>query len=179
VVDLYAETFDDPARADAYRYGEAIVRPSLVRGRAGQDRLGFENRVYELRRTHPRAAGGVRDGKPLAVRMAKLEEGGQLEERMEMARARSLHEFEHAMERLAVPLFNTLYATAKATSSTSTTERCRVVRRARSRLVEAGRRQGSVDGVGGLPCLLRAAAAAQSPLRLPQNCNSTPFLAAG
>src|SRR5262249_4235067 len=53
---------------------------------------------------------GRRNGKSLAVRFARFEEGGQIGEWYEMTRARNLEEFRTALSRLAVPMFNALYA---------------------------------------------------------------------
>src|SRR5678815_1130115 len=52
----------------------------------------------------------VRGGKPLAVRMAKFEDYGVLEQRYFMGKARNIQEFRAAMSRLSVPMFNTMYA---------------------------------------------------------------------
>jgi penicillin amidase len=52
----------------------------------------------------------VRDGQSLALRLARLQEGGSLEQWYEMGRARSLMQFKRAMSRIAVPMFNTMYA---------------------------------------------------------------------
>jgi penicillin amidase len=46
----------------------------------------------------------------LALRLAKFDEGGLIDEWYAMGRARSLSEFKAAMSRLAIPMFNTIYA---------------------------------------------------------------------
>jgi penicillin amidase len=46
----------------------------------------------------------------LALRLAKLDEGGLIDEWYAMGRAHSLTEFKAAMSRLAIPMFNTIYA---------------------------------------------------------------------
>ena len=50
------------------------------------------------------------NGKSLAVRFARFEEGGQIAEWYAMSKARNLGEFRAAMSRLAVPMFNAMYA---------------------------------------------------------------------
>lgn len=49
-------------------------------------------------------------GKPIAVRVAGLDRPGALEEWWQMAQARNLQQFETALQRLQIPMFNVLYA---------------------------------------------------------------------
>src|SRR5215467_12198765 len=51
-----------------------------------------------------------RSGKWLAVKMAKFEEGGQVDEWYAMTKSRNLDEFKKAMSAVAVPMFNAVYA---------------------------------------------------------------------
>src|SRR6202008_3975676 len=71
---------------------------------------GFSTRKFLLRKTHHGPIGTVRNGKPLAVKLAKLEEGGILDEMYEMGKARSFTQFKKAMARVALPYMNTIYA---------------------------------------------------------------------
>jgi acyl-homoserine-lactone acylase len=107
---------------------------------------------------------GIRDGKYVAVRSARVERGGVLEQRLAMARARNLSEFKAALTRLALTGSNTLYAG----------------------------RDGNIFYVHGNAIPKRAAGQWEGyhsfdelpqytnpPSGYLQNCNSTPFLAAG
>jgi acyl-homoserine lactone acylase PvdQ len=71
---------------------------------------GTETRTFRFRKTHHGPVVAIRDGKALTVRMSKFEEAGGLEQRYLMGKARNLNEFRAVMSRLAVPMFNTMYA---------------------------------------------------------------------
>src|SRR5580658_4166823 len=58
----------------------------------------------------PRPIVAMRNGKPLAVKLAKLEEGGIVDQMYEMGNARSFLEFKKALSRQALPFMNTIYA---------------------------------------------------------------------
>ncbi|MGA2601613.1 MAG: acylase [Bryobacteraceae bacterium] len=111
VFDVWEETFDDAADPLAYRYNGAhrkAVRwtDSIV---VKTDK-GPQTRTFTFTKTHHGPVLAQRDGKSLAVRFAKFEEGGQLDEWYAMGKARNLAEFKQAMSPLAVPMFNTMYA---------------------------------------------------------------------
>jgi acyl-homoserine-lactone acylase len=52
----------------------------------------------------------MRDGRALAVRVARMEEGGSMQQWYEMGRARNLDEFRTALNRRAFAISNTMYA---------------------------------------------------------------------
>jgi acyl-homoserine-lactone acylase len=111
VVDVWQENFDDPANPLSYRYGDGHRTGTEWKATiAVKGASGVETRTFKFRRTHHGPVVAIRDGKALTVRMARFEEAGGLEERYLMGKARNLNDFRGAMSRLAVPMFNTMYA---------------------------------------------------------------------
>ena len=111
IVDLYAIAFDDKADPLKYRYGIGWKRAAawtedvLVKEADGPVR-----RRFRFTKTHHGPLVAVRDGKPLAIRLAKLEEGGMIEQSYAMGRAKSVAEFKAAMRPCNLVMFNTLVA---------------------------------------------------------------------
>ena len=109
--DLYAEIFADSTR---YRYGTGLRRAIiwtdtiLVKTAAGMER-----RALTLRKTHHGPIIGTRDGKPLALRMAKLAADGWLAEWYAMTRARNVTELKTAMRPLNMLFGNVMAADAQ------------------------------------------------------------------
>jgi len=111
ISDVYIEKFNDPgdrlayAYAGGYRHATEWTETIKIKN----DR-GGESKSVTLRKTHHGPVVSIKGSEALAVRLAKLDEGGLIDEWYAMGRAHSLAEFKAAMSRLAIPMFNTIYA---------------------------------------------------------------------
>lgn len=111
LTDVYVETFDDPNRPLAYKYGNshrmATERVEEIRVKTP---TGFEIRKFTMRNTHHGPIVAEQDGKPLALRMAKFESDGWLREWYDMTKANSLAAIKKAMAPLNMLFGNMMYA---------------------------------------------------------------------
>ena len=108
---LYLEKFNDPQDRLAYAYAGGHRRATewtdVIKIKKDS---GTESRSITLRKTHHGPVVSIKGSQVLALRLAKLDEGGLLDEWYAMGRAHSVAEFKAAMSRLAIPMFNTMYA---------------------------------------------------------------------
>ena len=111
IVDVYQETFDNAGDPLAYwydgKYRHATEWKETIKVKTAS---GFTDRTFTFRKTHHGPILAKRDGKFLAVKMAKFEEGGQVDEWYAMSKAHNFDEFKKAMSAIAVPMFNAIYA---------------------------------------------------------------------
>jgi acyl-homoserine-lactone acylase len=111
IVDLYRVAFEDKTDSLKYRYGEgsrlaiAWTEDVVVKGHNGPI-----NRRFRFCKTHQGPIVAVKDGKPLAVRLAKLEAGELIDQSFAMGRAKSVAEFKEAMRPCNLPMFNAMVA---------------------------------------------------------------------
>jgi acyl-homoserine-lactone acylase len=109
--DVYEVIFDHPTDPLAYRYDDDWRRATewqhTLRVNGAE---GVVSRVYTFRRTHHGPIVAMTDGRALAVRVGRMEEGGSIQQWYEMGRATNLAEFRAALNRRAFPVSSTMYA---------------------------------------------------------------------
>lgn len=111
IFDVYEEVFDNASDPLAYKYDggyrKATEWSDTIQVKTAS---GLTARIFQFRRTHHGPVLAKRGDKYLAVRLAKFEEGGGMEEWYAMSKSKSLAEFKQAMSAVAIPMFNTMYA---------------------------------------------------------------------
>lgn len=112
--DLYGEVFDDASAPLRYRY-DGVYRTAETWTDSLRVRTpgGMQTRVFRFWSTHHGPVVGVaEDGRPLAVKLARMTEGGWFEQWDAMIRARTLDAWKTALAMLRVAYMNTMYADA-------------------------------------------------------------------
>jgi acyl-homoserine-lactone acylase len=109
--DAYEVQFDHPTDPLLYRYDDGWRQAEewdhTLQVNTAQ---GVVSRVYRFRRTHHGPIVAQDGARAYAVRMARMPEGGALQQWYAMGRARSLDEFRTALDQRALAHSNTMYA---------------------------------------------------------------------
>lgn len=109
IVDTYAIKLD--ADKGTYRFGDEDKPLSKWKDTVKiKTDAGMVEKQYEFAKTHQGPLVAVRDNVPLAIRLAKFESTGGLEEWYHMGRAKNVAEFKEAMKPCEIPMFNAMVA---------------------------------------------------------------------
>lgn len=104
--------FELETEGEGYRYDGEVLPFSRrdVEYKVRREDGSLQSKSMPVRSTLHGTVFERDDGKTIAVRVAGLDRHGALQQYWEMSTARSLAEFERALRRMQVPLFNIVYA---------------------------------------------------------------------
>jgi len=110
-VDIYNETFDNSDDSLLYKYDQGYRKAKIWQDTIKvKTNSGFERQILTLRKTHHGPILAERDGKLLAVKVAKMKEGGIAQQLYSMAKSHSMTEFKEAIKDCAIPRHNIMAA---------------------------------------------------------------------
>ncbi len=108
--DVYEERFVSEDSGE-YRYGDRTLRAEQWRETISvKTDQGLEERTYDFERTIHGPVFEAPDDKRMALKIAKIAEGGALEQFYDMARAKNLADFKRAIAPMDVTYNNFVYA---------------------------------------------------------------------
>lgn len=109
--DAWIESFDNDTDPLAYRHGPDWLRAiEFEQDIAVRTERGTQKRRYRFLRTHRGPVVALPDGRRASVRIARFEDGGAIQQWLEMSRAGSFDAFREALAASALPGSNTMYA---------------------------------------------------------------------
>jgi acyl-homoserine-lactone acylase len=111
IVSVYQMKFDEPSDRLKYRYGTEHRQASEDTVALGvKSDQGVQARQFVITKTHLGPVVAIRNEQPLAIKFAKLETGGAMQQWYKMGKAQSVAQFKQAMQACDIPMFNAVTA---------------------------------------------------------------------
>lgn len=110
-VDIYNETFDNSNDSLLYKYGNEYRKAEIWQNTIKiKTKDGLKRKVITFRKTHHGPILAQRNGKELAVKVAKMEEGGMAQQLYSMAKSHGIADLKKAIKNCAIPRHNIMAA---------------------------------------------------------------------